>query len=90
MAIVRWVPFIGVAGYVLLVAALFFGERAMLYHPIAMRIGPAQAGLPQAAELVLETSDGEKLVAWHVPPRDGKPVVIYFHGSCSPTCRCAG
>lgn len=81
MAIVRWVLFIGVGGYVLLVAALFFGERAMLYHPIATRISPAQAGLPQAAEVALETSDGEKLVAWHVPPRDGKPVVIYFHGN---------
>jgi uncharacterized protein len=80
MAIVRWVLIIGVSGYVLLVAVLFFGERRLLYHPIATRISPAQAGLPQAEEVVLDTSDGEKLVAWHVPPRNGKPVVIYFHG----------
>jgi len=81
MAIVRWVLIIGVSGYVLLVAALYFGQRAMLYHPTALRISPAEAGLPQAEEVVLDTSDGEKLVAWHVPPRDGKPVVIYFHGN---------
>jgi fermentation-respiration switch protein FrsA (DUF1100 family) len=81
MAIARWVLIIGVSGYVLLVAALFFGERAMLYHPIATRISPADAGLPQAEEVVLDTSDGEKLVAWHVPPREGRPVVIYFHGN---------
>ena len=37
--------------------------------------------MPEAQEVVLDTSDGEKLVAWHVPPRDGKPVVIYFHGN---------
>jgi fermentation-respiration switch protein FrsA (DUF1100 family) len=81
MAIVRWALIIGLLGYVLLVAALFFGERAMLYHPTATRIRPADAGLPQAEEVELDTSDGEKLVAWHVPPRDGKPVVIYFHGN---------
>jgi fermentation-respiration switch protein FrsA (DUF1100 family) len=81
MTIVRWVLIIGVAGYVLVVAALFFGERAMLYHPTTTRIPPAEAGLPEAEEVVLDTSDGEKLVAWHVPPRDGKPVVIYFHGN---------
>src|SRR4029079_16514499 len=26
-------------------------------------------------------SDGERLVAWHVPPRGAKPVVIYFQGN---------
>lgn len=31
------------------------------------------------AEVVLETSNGEKLVPWHVPARNRKPVVIYFH-----------
>ena len=30
---------------------------------------------------MLTTNDGEKLVAWHVPPRGDKPVVIYFHGN---------
>jgi fermentation-respiration switch protein FrsA (DUF1100 family) len=81
MAIVRWALIVGVCGYALLVAALYFGQRAMLYHPTALRIAPAKAGMPEAQEVELDTSDGEKLVAWHVPPRDGKPVVIYFHGN---------
>jgi len=55
------------SGYALLVAALALGEHSMLYHPIATRISPAQAGLPQAEEVVLDTSDGEKPVARHVP-----------------------
>jgi acetyl esterase/lipase len=25
--------------------------------------------------------DGEMLVAWHVPPRDGHPLILYFHGN---------
>jgi fermentation-respiration switch protein FrsA (DUF1100 family) len=81
MAIVRWVLITGVCGYALLVAVLYVAQRAMLYHPVATRIRPAQAGLPEAEEIVLETSDGETVIAWHVPPRDDKPVVIYFHGN---------
>jgi len=81
MAIARWVLITAASGYVLFVAALYLGQRAMLYHPTTTRISPVQAGLPRAEEVVLDTSDGEKLVAWHVPPRDGKPVVIYFHGN---------
>ncbi len=81
MAIVRWMLIIGTSGYALFVGALYVGQRAMLYHPIATHIRPADAGLPQAAEVVLDTSDGEKLIAWHVPPRGDKPVVIYFHGN---------
>jgi fermentation-respiration switch protein FrsA (DUF1100 family) len=38
-------------------------------------------GLPGADEAVLETSDGERVIAWHVPPRGDRPVVIYFHGN---------
>jgi uncharacterized protein len=81
MAIVRWVLIIGVCGYVLVVAALYFAQRSMLYYPTALRIPPADAGMPEAQEVELKTSDGETLVAWHVPPRGDKPVVIYFHGN---------
>jgi fermentation-respiration switch protein FrsA (DUF1100 family) len=81
MAILRWVLIIGVCGYVLVVAVMYFAQRSMLYHPTALRIPPADAGMPEAQEVELKTSDGETLVAWHVPPRDDKPVVIYFHGN---------
>ena len=37
--------------------------------------------LPQAQEIVLDTPDGEKIVVWHIPPRDGRPVVLYMHGN---------
>ena len=30
---------------------------------------------------MLDTADGEKVIAWHVPQRDDKPVVLYFHGN---------
>jgi fermentation-respiration switch protein FrsA (DUF1100 family) len=81
MAIVRWLLISGVCGYALFLGVLFVMQRSMLYHPTATRIRPAEAGLPEAEEVVLATSDGEKLIAWHVPPRGDKPVVIYFHGN---------
>src|SRR5215813_3321571 len=81
MAIIRWLLISGVCLYVLFGGMLYLMQRSMLYHPTATRISPADAGLPQAQEAILTTSDGEKLVAWHVPPRGEKPVVIYFHGN---------
>ena len=81
MAIARWVLITGVSVYALIVAVLYVTQRAMLYHPTVTQIPPADAGLPEAQEIVLDTSDGETLIAWHVPPRGDKPVVIYFHGN---------
>src|SRR5262249_34304079 len=81
MAIVKWILVTGVCCYALFVAALYVFQRAMLYHPTTTHVQPAEAGLPEAQEVVLATSDGEKVIAWHVPPRGGKPVVIYFHGN---------
>jgi hypothetical protein len=52
-----------------------------MYFPDATRVAPAQAGLPRAEEVALTSSDGEKLVAWYVAPRGGKPLVLYFQGN---------
>jgi fermentation-respiration switch protein FrsA (DUF1100 family) len=64
-----------------LLALLFFAQRSLMYFPDRMRVAPSDAGLPQAEEVVLETADGEKVIAWHIPPQEGRPVVIYFHGN---------
>jgi fermentation-respiration switch protein FrsA (DUF1100 family) len=31
--------------------------------------------------VVLDTADGERVIIWHVPPREGRPVFLYFHGN---------
>jgi uncharacterized protein len=68
-------------GYGALVALAYFAQRALMYFPDRTRTPPAQAGLPEAEEVTVETADGEKLVAWHVPAAEGKPLVLYFHGN---------
>jgi fermentation-respiration switch protein FrsA (DUF1100 family) len=80
MLSLKWTLMLAVAGYVAFVAFLYLAQRSMLYHPRPTHFFPAAAGLP-ATEEIVETSDGEKVILWHVPPRDDQPVVIYFHGN---------
>lgn len=70
------------AVYLALCAFMYFAQRSLMYFPDRMRTVPADAGLPEAREEKLVTADGETVIAWHIPPRDGtKPVVVYFHGN---------
>ena len=81
MANLKWLFIAGITAYVAIGALMFFAQRALMYFPERVRTAPAAAGLPQAQEVMLDTADGEKIIAWHVPPRGDKPVIIYFHGN---------
>ena len=61
--------------------ALCFSAGAALSAPQTTRTDPATAGFPEAQEVILDTQDGEKVIVWHVPPKAGKPVVLFFHGN---------
>src|SRR5207248_10972552 len=39
------------------------------------------AGFPAAKEMVLDAADGEKVIAWHVQPQRGKPLILFLHGN---------
>jgi uncharacterized protein len=62
------------------VTLLFLAQRFFQYFPERRRTTPAEAGLPEAEEVVLDTADGERVIVWHVPPREGRPIFLYFHG----------
>ncbi|MGH6682412.1 MAG: alpha/beta hydrolase [Pseudolabrys sp.] len=81
MTTLKWLLILAVTGYGGLLALMYVFQRALLYFPDTARVAPAQAGLPQAQEITLTSSDGERLIAWYVPPRDSKPVVLYFQGN---------
>jgi uncharacterized protein len=80
MTALKWLLIVAL-GYGGLLALMYVFQRTLLYFPNPARTPPAAAGLPQAEEVRLTSADGEKLIAWHVPPRGTKPVVIYFHGN---------
>lgn len=69
--------------YLVIVAAIFLGQRFLQYAPHTQAPGtPAAAGLPEMAELHTTTKDGLELLAWFSPPenRDG-PIIVFFHGN---------
>jgi fermentation-respiration switch protein FrsA (DUF1100 family) len=80
LSLLKWL-LIAAAGYGAVVALMYVAQRSLMYFPERLRTPPAEAGFPQVEELTLETSDGERIVAWHVAPRPGKPLAIYFHGN---------
>lgn len=81
MTALKWLLIVVALGYGGLLAAMYIFQRSLMYFPDTRRIAPAQAGLPQASEIELTSADGERLRAWHVPPQDGKLLVIYFQGN---------
>jgi fermentation-respiration switch protein FrsA (DUF1100 family) len=50
------------------------GQQAVLDYFAALGDLPAFWRMDYSAA-------GERVIAWHVPPRDGQPVAIYFHGN---------
>ena len=69
------------------VALLYVVQRSLQYFPERRRTAPRAVGLPQAEEAVLDTADGEHVIVWHVPPRQGRP---FFSISMATAVRCAG
>jgi hypothetical protein len=81
MGALRTILVFGVAVYVGIVGLLYVFQRGLMYPGDSTRTAPAAAGLAAAEELTLTSGNGEKVIAWHVPPKDGQPVVLYFHGN---------
>lgn len=80
MTLLKWLV-IAALVYGGLLALMYVFQRTLMYFPDTARTSPAQAGLSQAEEVTLTSSDGERLIAWHVAPRANKPVVLYFQGN---------
>ena len=70
-----------VAIYLLTVAGMTIFQRRLQYFPDRRLVDPAQAGMNGVEDLRLMTNDGETLVAWYVPAKDGHPLILYFHGN---------
>ena len=65
----------------MVVGGLYVFQRHLLYFPDRTR--PQLAGLAQLGvrEVTLTTADGLSLLSWYLPPHDGRPVIVYFHGN---------
>jgi hypothetical protein len=81
MTMLMWLAVIALGLYLGLAAVMYFSQRSLMYFPETIHTTPAQAGIPEAEEVPLTASDGGHTIAWHVAPRDDKPVILYFHGN---------
>jgi len=81
MPTLKWILIAAVLGYGGLLALMYVFQRALLYFPDVARTLPEQAGLPQASEVTFQSDDGERLIGWFVPAREGKKLVLYFQGN---------
>jgi fermentation-respiration switch protein FrsA (DUF1100 family) len=82
MIILKWLLGFAASGYLGALAVLFAMQRSLVFPiPVTERTAPAAAGFPEAEEHVLPTSDGERVIVWHVPPKPGHAIVLYFPGN---------
>ncbi|QQO19804.1 alpha/beta hydrolase [Bradyrhizobium diazoefficiens] len=82
MMIVKWIALLLLTVYCAGLLVLYARQREMLFPiPPVGRTAPDAAGLPEAEEHVLATSDGERIIVWHIPARPGRPVILYFPGN---------
>jgi fermentation-respiration switch protein FrsA (DUF1100 family) len=73
---------VGFITYGALVGALSVFQRHLMYFPNTDKPDPADFGVPEMGEVVLETGDGLDLMAWYRAPRSGAlPVIVYFCGN---------
>ena len=71
----------GVGIYLLVVAAVYLGQRHLIFRPDTGR--PVLGALAQLGvrEVTLATADGLSLLAWYLPPSENAPIIVYFHGN---------
>ena len=67
--------------YAAIMAAMYFWQRSFLYFPDPARSAPADVELPDVVERIIETADGQKLIAWYGRAKLGQPTILYFHGN---------
>jgi uncharacterized protein len=69
------------AVYGVLVGGIYIFQRHLLYFPDVARPELGDLAALGVHEITLKTADGLSLLSWYLPPRDGRPVIAYFHGN---------
>ena len=69
-------------GYGVVVAAAYFGQRALMYFPAPSLTTPGAAGAPEMQVVMLQIADGHDLASWYARPSQADcPVILYLHGN---------
>jgi fermentation-respiration switch protein FrsA (DUF1100 family) len=82
MEFLKWLLVAIAILYGLVVGGMYLYQRRLVFDLRPARTTPAAAGFPEAEEHVLQTADGEHIVAWLRPPADAKrPLILMLLGN---------
>ena len=70
-----------VALYGMILVAGYATQRRLLYLVDPTHVIPAEAGLPDVSELLIDAPDGARVVVWYGRAKPGQPTILYFHGN---------
>ena len=76
-----WLVGIPLIAYLAVLAYLYVFQRQLLYFPDRSRPQLGFLAHQGVREVSLTTADGLSLLSWYLPPREGRPVILYFHGN---------
>lgn len=69
-------------GYAVAVGVMFFMQRSLLFDTTdtGALASPGALAIAGSTRITIQTSDGEQLAGWYVPPQAGQPVFLFLHG----------
>jgi len=76
-----WLVGVPLIAYLLVLAYLYVFQRQLQYFPDRSRPQLGHLAEQGVREVWLTTADGLSLLSWYLPPREGRPVILYFHGN---------
>jgi fermentation-respiration switch protein FrsA (DUF1100 family) len=76
-----WLLGVPLIAYLMVLGYLYVFQRQLLYFPDRSRPQLGLLGELGVREVSLTTADGLSLLSWYLPPREDRPVIVYFHGN---------
>lgn len=70
-----------VASFAVIFILLYFLQNKLLFYPSRNLEAPPKVQVPAVDRVEFNAPDGVKLVSWWLPPKPGRPTVLFFQGN---------
>ena len=76
-----WIALIPALIYAIIALCLYTYQRKLMYLPEKKILSVTETGISGTEQVTIKTTDGEQLLAWHLPAKPGRPTILFFHGN---------